>query len=629
MMDAKYYPGVVLAMIAAGSFWAEPARADSRVTLCSLDTQPGFGTNLDAAIAAGGTVTFGCSGASANIRITHLHAVTAPLVIDGGNRIILDANGATALMDLGGRHYPVTLRNLTVRGAHGPVLPVAASLLVSPTSSVIGNGWQVTLENVSIERSDNPIESETLTVSNSRFTDNSGVVLRGLTLHVTNATFSNNAGSPIENSRRLARLNGRPIGLVPIPGSLTLTGSTVTGSGHVDWTGPLQVSTSNFNGNGRDTLFGGALSAAGDAHIEQVHFTGNTANAGGAIAFTSGNLSLRRVWFEDNRATDNGGALWVTNSGNAAMLVTLRFGVFRRNSAVNGGAIALEAARSQPRALQAQALLVANNTASQSGGGIWAPGGGAQLLRSVFVANQASSSGGAVFAGSSPAKDLVIANTLLARNRAPRGGGAVLGAGQVINTTVADNDEGLVAEGVRLQSGAGGTVRLKNTLVVNNRGVNCRTDPGAPVWVSSGNNIQYPGTSCGATIATGDPNLDGFYIPLPGSPAIEAGDDSTCSAPPIGSRDLYGRRRPLASHCATGAIEGADVEHQAARILRRRQEISEDLVPVWLALFPDVPPPRGRAPTPHRPAGSPPLHPPRPRAAPDRGSVTGVPPGPP
>ena len=46
------------------------------------------------------------------------------------------------------------------------------------------------------------------------------------------------------------------------------------------------------------------------------------------------------------------------------------------------------------------------------------PGGGLNLLRTMFVANKAGRSGGAIFAGGSPADPVVLVNALIVRNQA-------------------------------------------------------------------------------------------------------------------------------------------------------------------------------------------------------------------
>jgi len=88
-----------------------------------------------------------------------------------------------------------------------------------------------------------------------------------------------------------------------------------------------------------------------------------------------------------------------------------------------------------------------------------------------------------------------------------------------------------------------------------------------------GKNIQFPGATCGATIARLDPLLDSMFVPIVGSPAIGGGDTPTCLAAPIDGRDVYGQRRPQGHECTIGAVEG-DIEHLVNRRLARAKERS-------------------------------------------------------
>jgi hypothetical protein len=47
---------------------------------------------------------------------------------------------------------------------------------------------------------------------------------------------------------------------------------------------------------------------------------------------------------------------------------------------------------------------------------------------------------------------------------------------------------------------------------------------------------------------------------LPGSAAIDAGDDATCAAPTVNNRDQRGFFRTAGPHCDIGAYEAGGVE---------------------------------------------------------------------
>ena len=80
-------------------------------------------------------------------------------------------------------------------------------------------------------------------------------------------------------------------------------------------------------------------------------------------------------------------------------------------------------------------------------------------------------------------------------------------------------------------------------------------------------NLQYPGSSCGATFASANPYLGSYYVPFFWSPALGAGDNAVCDATPINHKDVYSVRRPLGRDgCAIGAVEG-DIRHLIHRWL--------------------------------------------------------------
>jgi hypothetical protein len=116
-------------------------------------------------------------------------------------------------------------------------------------------------------------------------------------------------------------------------------------------------------------------------------------------------------------------------------------------------------------------------------------------------------------------------------------------------------------------AGAGGGVfnaydyyltTLKNTIVANSPlGDNCYG-----VIDDGGENLSYPDTSCPGA------NADPVLGPLQdnggptqtmalgsGSGAIDAGNDTTCAAPPINDLDQRGVTRPRGPHCDIGAVE--------------------------------------------------------------------------
>lgn len=87
--------------------------------------------------------------------------------------------------------------------------------------------------------------------------------------------------------------------------------------------------------------------------------------------------------------------------------------------------------------------------------------------------------------------------------------------------------------------------------------------------VSAGHNLIEDLTGCVVTgtlignITGVDPRLSilqdnggptNTHALLPGSPAIDAGDDAACAAPPVSGVDQRGIARPQGAHCDIGAL---------------------------------------------------------------------------
>ena len=155
------------------------------------------------------------------------------------------------------------------------------------------------------------------------------------------------------------------------------------------------------------------------------------------------------------------------------------------------------------------------------------------------------------------------------------GGGAIYNApsahAELTNVTIVGNNASVRAGGI-----AGTPVTLHNTLVADNTGPdgNCQSS-GSPVEADGGGDLQFPGTSCGATIATATKSpvtgpFDGVYELPPGSEAIDRGVGT--SAPDCPPKDEFGATRPLDGNgdgvdtCDVGAVEydptGVGVVHQ-------------------------------------------------------------------
>jgi cysteine-rich repeat protein len=234
---------------------------------------------------------------------------------------------------------------------------------------------------------------------------------------------------------------------------------------------------------------------------------------------------------------------------------------------------------------------LSGNSANEGGGGIYNLGN-ATLTNCTLSGNSAGYyGGGAIFNavtgpdGGPPSNSgtATLTNCTLSGNSAGQGGGiANLGNATLTNCTLSGNSATYRGGGIYhacycwpvglgMSACACGSVTLTNTIIAGSAGGSCSQQEGMPGGgsegvgsiVDGGHNLQFPGTSCGDTIPSLDPLLDPAGLAdnggptqtialLPGSPAIDAGDNASCPA-----TDQRGVPRPFGAACDIGAYERA------------------------------------------------------------------------
>ena len=272
---------------------------------------------------------------------------------------------------------------------------------------------------------------------------------------------------------------------------------------------------------------GGAIynSSQSTATLRNVFFLENQAADGsGGGFYNGGTMTAERVTVEENRAYSGGG---IYNGGT----LVLRFSHLKSNTATGnfGGGIAHFNQTSSASQLEINNSALDNNVSLQSGGGLFVSG--------ALVSFQAT-------------------NVTVAHNTATTqgGGGLFVASSNATLTNVTFNANISVAtagNSIENSSTAPGTITLKNTLVV---GGSCAGAIG-----DGGGNLQYPDTSCGATIATANPELGLFgynggltptYPIGENGPAHNAARNAACPA-----SDQRGVLRPQFDSCDIGAFE--------------------------------------------------------------------------
>ena len=294
---------------------------------------------------------------------------------------------------------------------------------------------------------------------------------------------------------------------------MMLTNSTVSGNSAAsgggifnDPDGTLAVTNSTISGNSAFNLGGGIF------------------NDGGTVTVTDSTVSDNR---SNGVGSDGGGIL---NDSNGTLALT--------NSTVSG------------------------NTTRNDGGGIL-NGGTLTMTNSTVSGNSATGDGGGIFNESGTVS---LTNTTVSGNAATGDGGGIwYGAKLTLtNTTVADNTS--TSTGGGLRNTVLGTADLRNTIIANNpSGNDCSWNGNL---ASSGNNLDSDG-SCPLSVDSGDlPNTDPDWGPfqdnggptkthalLPGSPAIDAGDDGVLGPPHNLTTDQRGEPRQSGIRVDIGAYE--------------------------------------------------------------------------
>lgn len=410
---------------------------------------------LASAVTSGGVITFDCGAAPVTIALSA--ALTPPLdrdtVIDGGGLVTLDGGGRTRILDAQSPNYRATstrvvLQRLTLANAQAPATDFTPQ---NPSNERCAWGYK----------------------------DGEGgaVRVRDLRLHVIDCVFRDNRAAP--------------------------TGPD-TGGGAIYALGALEVIVVGTSFVGNEGSNGGAVYLLqSDGVFVNTTFEGNRAtgegqNFGGATGCPSFNHA------EQGGAGGNAGALGI--DGNSVERVELCGVVFRNNHANELGTV-FRTPNSQRGLSTFNRCFFDGNHASAGGGAIWMQDMELQLYNSTIANNTSNGLGGGVRIDQGPhGSTILIENSTFYRNVTDRalGGGLVFaGEGLVRNCTFAENavtgGEGFFGAALVSHGPESQRLRVQNTIFWNNRDdhewtpMTCSVgNPGAPVPVPGGGNIQWP-----------------------------------------------------------------------------------------------------------------------------------------
>jgi hypothetical protein len=544
MMRAHSIPWIALAVALFAH--ADHAHANQTVTACGTDTQTGSGTNLATALAAGGDIFIQCPTASV-IRITRRYTLTAETQLIGLNsttladNIVLDGAGLAGpfLFESSGKLtvQALSFRNFTAGGFFYSHVPSIAAAEKVPTidgtslysyASIVDAKGDVELDQVQITASDSPVRAAgAMAVNHSWFGSNKGTVIMFLGTGSVNTSDFENNGTAVDFHR------GAILGC-------TFDGHTLPAVTITLPVGAVSIRNSNFS------------SGAGNPAIS---VTTQSSNSGAAT------VTLRGDTFTGNNGGGDAGAIAIRELSSPlaaaapyfaklpATVFEIAYDDFDSNLGGTGGALDLEL-----RPIDSLSIVggtFTHNTASATGGGIFVRDGQMSITHSLFKGNSAPA--GAAIAAASGA-ELTIANSLIVENKvagaatgATPNQQAAVTASQLIlaNVTIANN------QGIGLGADAPARTRLTNLILSQNQPSNCS---GFPAASFTGPNLQFGATACAGSTVSGDPLLDGFYVPAPGSAALELGSVNTCSGTPVDGTDLVFQARNKTA-CALGAFE--------------------------------------------------------------------------
>jgi hypothetical protein len=259
-----------------------------------------------------------------------------------------------------------------------------------------------------------------------------------------------------------------------------------------------------------------------DLFLLDLEITGGNSNTNGGVVGLTGSWYLRmvNVYMHDNISNQDGGAIHIEPSGNAAVFNPVAQiydnSIVSSNSADNGGAIACDGGG----IIYAWNMQMALNEASQDGGAVYLNNGcefelyGGGFLQGVLL-NEAAGFGGGIFAGNGSTIEIrgSISGLGLAAvisNTAANGGGIGVSGGSNLyaaNAAISDNTASSTGGGIRSNSSH---VEIERTAP----GAQCFSEVRCSTVSNNTANGSDPSFSGGGGIATfgGTLEIRGTYM---------------------------------------------------------------------------------------------------------------------
>jgi hypothetical protein len=441
------------------------------------------------------------------------------------------------------------------------------------------------------------------------------IALRADTITVTN---TNDSGSGSLRQALVNATDGDTIDATGVSGVITLTSGellvnksvTISGSGannlavdgnarnrvfHIDPGITVVVSALTItNGNAccilPDNLGGGVYNDHAALTLSNCTISDNSALDAGAGLYNDGSLGSASAEiigsiFVKNHATLEGGAIYNNGNGGAAILNVqasiinsnsadaegLGGGIYNSqatatvdsctisdNAANKGAGIYNYGPEGGPAVLQVSNSTLSGNSAQYGGGGAIYNDGSIFGSANVHITNSTLSGnsttyydGGGIYNnGYAGNAILQIENSTLGNNSAPEYGGTIFNIGGGGGETVVD-----LANTV-LKAGTLGANIFNAEGTVTSHGYNLSNDDGGGYLIGPGDQVNTD-PLLGPLRDNGGPTLT--HRPLPGSPAIDAGDPSFTPPP------LYDQRGPGFDRVVNGGLDIGSFEVQTGK----------------------------------------------------------------